>query len=233
LVRILQSPEFLAGDTDTQFIDRADVAALSAPLTADHRLHALAATLAGQQARRDQTPVLGTIPSGWRNAPSQLQLQTWDTPQGSVAVGYHFGRDGLIVELDGEATETVLHTATPDTVDMTANGIRRRYRIARVARQMWVSSPLGHTALTQISRFPEPEIVEAPGSLLSPMPGTVVQISRAEGDVVTAGEVVVVIEAMKMEHAVRSPSDGIVSSVPVTVGQHVDADHVLAVVEEA
>ena len=75
--------------------------ALSAPLTADHRLHALAATLAGQEAVGSGAPVLGTIPSGWRNAPSQLQMQEWDTPQGVVAVGYLFGRDGLIVQLDG------------------------------------------------------------------------------------------------------------------------------------
>jgi len=232
LVRILQSPEFLAGETDTQFIDRIDVVALSAPLTADHRLHALAATLAGQEARRQRAPVLGTIPSGWRNAPSQLQIQGWETPQGPVAVGYLFGRDGLIVQLDDLPIETVLHAATPDEIDMTADGVRRRYRVARVAREMWVSSPLGHTALTQISRFPEPEVVDAPGSLLSPMPGKVVQITREEGDTVAAGDIVVVIEAMKMEHAVRSPSDGVVSSIPVTVDQQVDADQVLAVVED-
>ncbi len=232
LVRILQSPEFLAGETDTQFIDRIDVVAMSAPLTADHRLHALAATLAGQEGRREGAPVLGTIPSGWRNAPSQLQMQEWDTPQGVVAVGYLFGRDGLIVQLDGQPVETVLHSATPHEVDMTAAGIRRRYRVARVARQMWVSSPLGHTALTQISRFPAPEVADAPGSLLSPMPGKVVQITRSEGDTVAAGDIVVVIEAMKMEHAVRSPSDGIVASIPVAVDQQVDADQVLAVVED-
>jgi acetyl/propionyl-CoA carboxylase alpha subunit len=232
LVRILQSPEFLAGETDTHFIDRIDVVAMSAPLTADHRLHALAATLAGQKGRREGAAVLGTIPSGWRNAPSQLQRQEWDTPQGVVAVGYLFGRDGLIVQLDGQPVETVLHSATPDEVDMTAAGIRRRYRVARVARQMWVSSPLGHTALTQISRFPAPEVADAPGSLLSPMPGKVVQITRGEGDAVAAGDIVVVIEAMKMEHAVRSPGDGIVASIPVAVDQQVDADQVLAVVED-
>ena len=232
LVRILRSPEFLAGETDTQFIDRIDVVAMSAPLTADHRLHALAATLAGQQGRREGAAVLGTIPSGWRNAPSQLQIQEWDTPQGVVAVGYLFGRNGLNVQLDGQPVETVLHSATPDVVDMTASGIRRRYRVARVARQMWVSSPLGHTALIQISRFPEPEVVDAPGSLLSPMPGKVVQVTRSEGDAVAAGDVVVVIEAMKMEHTVRSPSDGVVSSIRGAVDLLVDADQVLAVVEE-
>jgi acetyl-CoA/propionyl-CoA carboxylase biotin carboxyl carrier protein len=63
------------------------------------------------------------------------------------------------------------------------------------------------------------------------MPGKVVAVNAMVGDEVSAGDTVVVIEAMKMEHAVRAPVAGHVSSMPVAVGQQVDADQVLAVVE--
>jgi biotin carboxyl carrier protein len=65
------------------------------------------------------------------------------------------------------------------------------------------------------------------------MPGTVVRVEVAEGDAVTAGTVVVVLEAMKMEHAVRAPRDGVVSALSATVGTAVGTGHVLAVVGEA
>jgi propionyl-CoA carboxylase alpha chain len=64
------------------------------------------------------------------------------------------------------------------------------------------------------------------------MPGTVVRVEVADGASVSAGTVVVVLEAMKMEHAVRAPHDGTVTSLHASVGQAVDTGHVLAVVTE-
>ncbi len=231
LVRVLRSPEFLAGDTDTGFLDRMDVVALSAPLGEDPAIHAFAATLADQARRRSRAAVQGTIPSGWRNAASQFQVQNWATSAGELTIGYRFSRDGLIAELDGRPVEAVLHRALDDSVDLTVDGVRRRFSVFSMGDQVWVSSPLGHSSMTRLSRFPEPVIEEAPGSLLSPMPGKVVSINADVGSEVAAGKTIVVIEAMKMEHAVRSPVDGIVASIPVAVDQQVDADQVLAVVE--
>jgi acetyl/propionyl-CoA carboxylase alpha subunit len=231
LVRVLRSAPFLAGDTDTGFLDRMDVAALSAPLGENPAVHALAATLADQAQRRSAARVHSTIPSGWRNAPSQLQIQEWDTSAGELAVGYRFDRDGLVAELNGEPVRVVLHDATANTVDLTVDGVRRRFSVFSQGDQVWVSSPLGHSHVTRISRFPEPMVEEAPGSLLSPMPGKVVTINAEVGGRVSAGDTIVVIEAMKMEHAVRSPINGTVGAVPVSVGQQVNADQVLAVVE--
>jgi biotin carboxyl carrier protein len=81
-------------------------------------------------------------------------------------------------------------------------------------------------------RFPEPVAEEEAGSLHAPMPGTVVRVEVEEGRPVGAGAVVVVLEAMKMEHAVRAPYDGVVTTLHATVGQAVDTGHVLAVVTE-
>ena len=172
-----------------------------------------------------------TVPSGWRNAASQLQTQDWVTSAGELTVGYRFDRDRMVAEIDGSPVEVILHRAAANSVDLTVAGVRRRFAVFSMGDQVWVSSPLGHSSMTRLSRFPEPVVDEAPGSLLSPMPGKVVSINADEGAEVAAGETIVVIEAMKMEHAVRSPVDGTVASIPVAVDQQVDADQVLAVVE--
>jgi acetyl-CoA/propionyl-CoA carboxylase biotin carboxyl carrier protein len=66
------------------------------------------------------------------------------------------------------------------------------------------------------------------GVLRSPMPGTVLAVKVAQGDQVTAGQPVVIVEAMKMEHTVTAPLDGVVTRLPARAGAQVKLDEVLA-----
>ncbi|WP_079031928.1 acetyl-CoA carboxylase biotin carboxylase subunit [Streptomyces specialis] len=81
LVRVLRHPAFLAGDTDTAFLNRHDLATLAAPLAGEEtrRLSALAAALADAAHRRATARALATLPSGWRNVPSlsPLHIRRW------------------------------------------------------------------------------------------------------------------------------------------------------------
>ena len=112
------------------------------------------------------------------------------------------------------------------------DGVRRTVDVHRVGDTSFCDSALGATELVEAVRFPEPVAEEEAGSLHAPMPGTVVRVEVADGASVSAGTVVVVLEAMKMEHAVRAPSAGVVSSLPVATGATVRAGEVLAVVGE-
>ena len=91
---------------------------------------------------------------------------------------------------------------------------------------------MGHVRLTQVPRFTDPADAVASGSLLAPMPGTVVKVAVADGQDVAAGDVVLVLEAMKMQHSVTAPSAGTVT-VNVSTGQQVASGEVLAVVDAA
>ena len=82
-----------------------------------------------------------------------------------------------------------------------------------------------------VPRFPEPGSVVEKGSLLAPMPGSVIRLGAALGDIVTAGQPLVWLEAMKMEHTITAPSDGILAQLDVSVGQQVEVGAVLARVE--
>jgi propionyl-CoA carboxylase alpha chain len=128
--------------------------------------------------------------------------------------------------------DLVLHSAEPGRVIADIAGIRREISVRRAGDVYYLDSHLGATALTELPRFPEPESRVAPGSLLAPMPGTVTRVGGDPGDAVTAGTTVVVLEAMKMEHSIRAPHDGVLSEILVTVGQAVGTGTVLAVVEE-
>jgi biotin carboxyl carrier protein len=96
----------------------------------------------------------------------------------------------------------------------------------------YIDSSLGSTVLAELPRFPEPGSHTAPGSLLAPMPGTVVRLGAANGDQVAAGAAIVVLEAMKMEHTISAPNAGTVTDLAVTVGETVEVGTVLAIVKE-
>ncbi len=228
LVGVLREPDFLAGRTDTGYLARHDPAALGA--AAGAAVHAVAAALAAQAGNRAAAPVLAGIPSGWRNVGGIPQRVGYALGERTVEVAYAFRRSGLEVTVDGDPLAVRLLRAAPDGVDLEVDGVRRSYVVHRVAGWSFVDGPDGSAALAEVPRFADPNAVAHAGSLLAPMPGGVVRVQVAEGDRVAAGQSLVVLEAMKMEHAVVAPVDGVVSEIVVAAGDQVDAGQVLAVV---
>jgi len=232
LVRVLEHPDFLDGAVDTGWLERQDPAELGAPLASgqSRRLHAVAATLAGVASRRAGAAMLGGLPTGWRSVPSQFER----TSYGDVEVAYAFRRSGLVVEVDGSRLEGVrLWSAAPELVDVEVEGVRRRYGVRRVAATSYVDSALGSSALVEDERFPEPGAEQAAGALIAPMPGTVLRVDAVAGASVAGGDVLLVLEAMKMQHVVRAPVAGTVEQVHVRAGQQVDAGAMLVVLTAA
>jgi propionyl-CoA carboxylase alpha chain len=236
LVRVLRHPEFLAGHTDTGFIDRHGLDALAAPL-ADERgaeLSALAAALADAAGRQAQARVLGGLPSGWRNVPSAFQHKEYSLAGGlgwlanRCQARYRIERGGLVV--DGR-DDVRLVSMTPEEVDLDIAGVLHRFEVAAYPGLTCVDSVLGPVAFEPVSRFRDSVGQAAAGSLLAPMPGIVARLGVAAGDQVTAGQPLLWLEAMKMEHVVSAPVAGIVAELPVSAGQQVEVGTVLAVVK--
>ncbi|MGB3352979.1 MAG: biotin/lipoyl-containing protein, partial [Mycobacterium sp.] len=191
--------------------------------------------LAQVTARRAAAPVQPTLPAGRRNNPSQLQSTGWATDDGrELQVGYALLRDGVEVEVDGKPAEDLSVLAQrPDRVILEIGGLRRGYDVVLDGDIAYVDSPAGSTALTQVPRFLDPSTLKPAGSLTAPMPGSVIRLPVAAGDIVTAGQALVVLEAMKMEHTIASPIDGVVAELSVAVGQQVSTGDALAVVGAA
>ena len=230
LVGLLREPEFASGEIDTGYLERhAELRERTDPpeVTA---VHALAAALAGQAGRREHATVLATLPSGWRNNPSAAQSVSYLHAGDPLEV--HYRIDGSRVRTDDLGMVTLL-AADPTAVEFEVGGIRRRVEVRATDTAVYLDSPLGHTTLEVVDRFPDPTAAAQPGSLLAPMPGTVVRVPVQVGDHVSAGAAVVTIEAMKMEHTVTAPADGVVAALPAALGAQVDTGAVLAVIEAA
>ncbi|MGQ4597061.1 ATP-binding protein [Nocardia sp. R6R-6] len=237
LVRVLRHPAFLAGDTDTAFFETHGLAALAAPLVSEagEALSIVAAALADAAANRAAARVGGGLPSGWRNLPSQPQRKSYESRvTGTHEVGYRFGRTGLTV--DGHAGLALIDSA-PDRVVLSVPGergpVRRQFEVARYGEQVCVDSPLGPVAVRRLPRYRDPADQVATGSLLAPMPGSVIRLGAEVGSHVEPGRPILWLEAMKMEHAIAAPAAGVLRAVNVTVGQQVEVGAVLAVVEPA
>ena len=228
LVRILEHEEFRSGAIDTHFLERHDPAHLGRPLAdmETERLSAVAAALADQELDRGRSQVLRTIPSGWRNRPGNYQERVY---RGELAT--HVIRYSITPTPNVEGLGPIDVTeCTPDQVELSHDGLDHTFSVARYGEIRHVDSERAPVRLDALPRFPSPEAVETPGSLHAPMPGRVVRVEARVGDSVRAGQVLVVLEAMKMEHTLRAPHDGILDEVDCSPGDQVEAGAVLVVI---
>jgi propionyl-CoA carboxylase alpha chain len=235
LVSILRDPEFLSGATDTGYLTRHQPAELirsgaREKATADH---ALVAALARQAVNRAHAPVLGTLPSGWRNVFSAPQRISYATAAGQqYDVAYRIlGASVQASVNDAPTSQAHVHEAGPDRVDLELDGTRRVYRVHRVGADTYVDGSDGSSALTEVPRFGDPERLVPAGSLVAPMPGLIRRVLVETGTTVTAGQPLLILEAMKMEQTVAAPAAGLVAELRAKAGEQVAAGQVLAVIE--
>ncbi|MFC0002638.1 ATP-binding protein [Micromonospora siamensis] len=129
-----------------------------------------------------------------------------------------------------DAPTVVLAEAAPDRVVLDVDGVRRLFRVHRAGSEVFVDGPDGAASLTELQRFPLPTAELAAGSLLAPLPGAVTRVHVEVGQRVAAGDLLLTLEAMKLEHPVLAPTDGVVAELPVPAGGQVETGAVLAVV---
>jgi len=235
LVNVLRHQAFLDGATDTAFFTTHGLADLAAPLVDadDFRLSAIAAALADAVHNRSTAKVFGSIPSGWRNLASGYQVKTYVDDAGDEhRIEYRFTRTGLILPAD-ESIQLVSASAD-DVVLADSNGVARSFTVKRYGStgpDVYVDSARGPVHLTELPRFPEPGSAVEKGSLVAPMPGNVIRLGAAVGDTVTAGQPLIWLEAMKMEHTITAPADGVLAELNVDTGHQVEVGAVLARVD--
>jgi propionyl-CoA carboxylase alpha chain len=194
----------------------------------------VAAALASQAQRRHEAEALRPAPSGWRNNPSQFQQARFRCDQAEISIEYRFDRDGLRLRADGqEQADLKCRAATPEQVRLSAGSVERDFDVHRVDDTFYVDSPLGASVLVELPRFPVPKDEISAGSLVAPLPGVVNEVKAKKGDTVAAGDVVLVIDSMKVFHWIAAPLAGRITEMRVEAGNHVDSGAVLAVIEPA
>ena len=239
LIASLEHPLVRAGTADTGFYDRHG----PAELTADHALApdlaAVVAALADAAAQRPSLGPLAGVASGFRNIGHGLfRTRAYAVGGEEYAVGYRFVRGRLELERSPAGIDEVeVVESRADGVVLVLDGVRRAFAVSRHSSPVTeepsvaVDSALGSVELLTLPRFVDPSAQIPTGALVAPMPGAVVRIAVAVGDMVQAGQPLMWLEAMKMEHAVSAPAAGVVTAIPVTLGQQVEQGAALAVVD--
>ena len=178
--------------------------------------------------------MLGFLPSGWRNVPDGWETFEVTADTGEIHVEYSMAEDACEVTVNGEDGSVQIHSLDVDRADLEYGGLRRECTVHMWGDQYLVTCPDGQSTLTYSPRFrASGEDETLAGGPTAPMPGLVIAVPVQAGDVVEAGDTLVVLEAMKMEHQVRSSVRARVTNVLVQPGQSVEAHQLLAKLEEA
>ena len=252
LIAVLAHPAFASGAVDTHFIERnlpADTRAGARDRVADEA-SAVAAALYQHDLRRRVAPgpLPASIPSGWRNNRWRPQYAAYRIAGDEIEVRYvavderRFGASAapgaapstrFDVEVGGRTLAARVLASDDDGIVLEIDGVRRRFAVRDAGGTLVVHSGLGTAELAPLPRFPPPRREELAGGCLAPMPGVVRQVRVAVGDRVEKGTVMLVLEAMKMEHQMIAHDPGVVKDVRVEVGQMVDPDTVMIVLDAA
>ena len=235
LVATLREPAFLAGDTTTDFIERV-APPRTRPVPPDALADAvIAAVIAGQAGRRANARVLRDIRSGWRNSSMPPERVTFQHGDAEVPVEYRSQRDGTFsVAVGDDAPRTVAVFAGNGTAaDVAIDGRRVQIDLAQNGDRWFAHGPNFDVQLVELPRLPLPALLEIKGGLTAPMPGNVLATHVSAGDAVREGQLLLVLEAMKMQHRITAPFDGSVKELHVREGDQVDNGALLVLIEEA
>lgn len=233
LVAALRASAFLSGDTTTDFIERVDPGRKRVLTTTDAHDALIAATIHGQGRRRAKAAVLRNVPTGWRNSLMPPQTSRFRIDGVETRVDYRPRRDGAFDVSIGETSHVVrVFRQKTDGVDIEIDG-RRCFAAIRQHESHWLlHGPGGDMDIVEVPRFPSGALATVTGGLVAPMPGNVTSVRVATGDSVSRGQLLLTLEAMKMEHRIIAEKSGRVSRILVQQGDQVDNGALLAVLEE-
>jgi 3-methylcrotonyl-CoA carboxylase alpha subunit len=218
LARLARQADFVAGRIDTGLIER-NLEALAVPAPLDDGLLAIAA-IAAEGLEHCTDPLTGFV--------------LWEPLRRRVVLEANDDLHDVVLEVRGPARfvaagrNVVIENATGGEIACQIDGSARRFGIARAPGSL----TLFDGAQAYVFRLPDPlaQSGDAHGGgdeIRAPMPGVVRHVAIGLGSVVAAGDVLVVLEAMKMEHALTAPRDGKVAEVLVAAGERVSDGNVM------
>jgi len=233
LVATLRTPEFLSGDTTTDFIERVRPAARRTVSTDELHRTLIAVVLEAQERRRAEASVLGHISTGWRNSVMPPQRTSFSVDEETLEVAYSAARDGSFAVSIGDADyRVIVRIAGDGFLEADVDGRRVAAKLERRDATWYVHTSQGDIQLDELPRFTLPGADEFQGGLTAPMPGKVLATSVEVGSTVEKGQLLMVLEAMKMEHRITAPVDGTVTAVHANVGDQVGNGELLIMLDE-
>ncbi len=234
LVSTLRHCAFLDADTTTDFFERHQPSP-TRPVNIELKERLMtAAALWIQGQNRSKARVQNRMPSGWRTGKHPDQTVHFRFEGVPTTIHYRSRRDGSFLTRTADRPELCVATIygwSPNSIDVEIAGHRSRATITMVGSTLTLNDGAGDLEFTVLPRFTPPDAVAPRGGLNAPMPGRVIDVQVAVGDTVAVGQLLMVLEAMKMEHRVTASEPGIVTKVFFGVGDQVKRGVALLVIE--
>ena len=229
LVNCLKTSEFIDGDTTTDFIDRVNPdRKLVLPNGSIDHVVAIAA-LWIQESNRKKSNIASFMPSGWTNGRLPSQSITFEYEDSDINVEYQLQRDGSFKFSNDKMAS--IYDIDENGIDCVFDTERHYAKVTMNTSNILVHMPYGDVMLSIKPKFVIPGQEITAGGLVAPMPGKVIDIKVNKGKKVKAGDTLVILEAMKMEHSIKASEDGTVSELLISVNDQVENGALLMVVK--
>jgi len=229
LINCLKSPEFLKGNTTTDFIERVNPDRKLIINEGDLNHATVIAALWIQMKNRDEAKVAKFMPSGWTNGRLPKQKIIFEYEGQEIKVEYSQKRNGQFSFSDNKVAQ--IYSSDNESIDVMFDGKRHISKITSSKNNILVHMPYGDVMLNVKPKFTLPGLEVATGGLVAPMPGKVIDIKVKKGKKVKAGDTLVILEAMKMEHSIKAAEDGVVSELLISINDQVENGALLMIVK--
>ena len=229
---LVQHPAFLAGDTDTAFIPKHKAALLAVTPIGDFDLAAACAQLLQDEADAAQFERSDAWEdrSGWRLNAAPSRLIEFKSANSDVEIACYIRTTahGFQFVHDGRVSDFAWTPRDDGSLHVRLDGIGKTARVIQAGDDISVLTDTSRAYLTEFDPYHfAADDAGNEGRLTAMMPGRVVKVMATAGDKVVKGQALIIMEAMKMEHTIVSPRDGVVERVAFQVGEMVPADAVL------
>ncbi len=233
LVNVLRNPSFLAGDTTTDFIERVTPSRGRTPARGEIIEAGIAAAMFAQSERRARSNILKRIRSGWRNSIMPPELIEYTIGDEELTLEYQSQRNGsFLAMVDDQKLEVFVKSREGQQLTMEIEGRLVTCTVTADGDRWITHGPAGQIELTELPRFPDLDRAGLTGGLTAPMPGNVVETYVSSGDEVEQGQLLLVLEGMKMEHRITAPNPGLITDLLVGKGDQVANGELLVVLSE-
>lgn len=228
LISCLRNESFINGNTTTDFIEREKPN--SEQVLSENQIFNASAAIALWIAmgNRASDEVTDFMPSNWTNGRMPYQRIKLMILKNEIEIKYQLKRSGLF-EVMG--TNCKIHAVDESGIDVEVGSHRFFAQVTRADNQILINMPFGDLDAVIVPRFIEPGNEVPEGGLVAPMPGKVIEVRVKKGDKVKAGDTLIIIEAMKMEHSIKATENGKVTKLMVSLNQQVDNGATLLVLD--
>ena len=229
LISCLRNESFINGNTTTDFIERE--ALETQKNLSVNELHQTSTALALWLAKQNRVsdPVTGFMPANWTNGRMPLQRVKLLFIQDEIEVQYKLNKDNLY-EVMGSICE--IYHCDIAGIDVEIDSHRFYAHVTEAGSEITINMPFGDVNASVLPRFIEPGNDVPEGGLIAPMPGKVIDVKVKKGSKVKTGDTLVIIEAMKMEHAIKATETGKIAKVMIKLNDQVDNGATLLVLEK-